>query len=70
LNLGLKRLDVNVRKVGAEYAAAVPLDGQPVENLETAEQHRARDIGYNAYAGEVYYNLPKGQTRVLSLDRY
>ena len=70
LKLDLKRMDVNVRKVWAEYAAAVPLDGQPVENLETAEQKRARDIGYNAYAGEVYYRLAKGQTRVFCLDRY
>lgn len=70
LKLDLKGLDVNVRKVWVDYTAAVPLDGQPVGHLETAEQKRARGISYNAYAGELYYSLPKGQSRVFSLDRY
>ena len=44
--------------------------GQPVQHRESARQGRGRDILFNPYAGELYYNLPKGKTRVFSLDRY
>jgi hypothetical protein len=61
---------VNVRKVWAEYTAAVPMDGQPVALCESAAQPRNQGITYNAYGGELYYSLAKGQCRVFSLDRY
>ncbi len=70
LKLDLKGLDVGVRKVWAEYTNAVPFDGQPVGLCEKADQPRAQSLSYNAYAGELYVNLPKGQSRVLSIDRY
>jgi hypothetical protein len=72
IKLDLKGLDVGVRKVWAEYTAAVPLDGQAgVTELERADQPRgSAQVAYNAYAGELYYSLPKGQTRVFSIDRY
>ena len=68
--LDLQGLAVNVRKVWAEFTSAVSLDGQPVENRETAGQKRYSGICLNAYAGELYYRLGKGQTRVFSVDRY
>ncbi|MBM4033302.1 MAG: hypothetical protein FJ291_16175 [Planctomycetes bacterium] len=70
LKLDLKGLDVNVRKVWAEYTAAVPMDGQPVGLCESSAQPRNQGITYNAYDGELYYSLPKGQSRVFCLDRY
>ncbi len=72
ITLDLKGLDVGVRKVWVEYTAAVPLDGQAgIAVLERADQPRgAAQVVYNAYAGEVYYNLQKGQSRVFSIDRY
>ena len=70
IKLDLKGLDVNVRKVWAEYTAAVPLDGKPVGLCESAAQPRNRGITYNAYDGEVYYSLAKGQSRVIAIDRY
>jgi hypothetical protein len=46
------------------------MDAQPVENRESAGQKRSAGISYNAYAGELYYNLKKGESRLFSLDRY
>jgi hypothetical protein len=71
IKFDLKGLDVNVRKVWAEYTAAVPLDGQAgVNALENAQQGGRQQISFNAYAGELYYTLKKGESRVFSLDRY
>jgi hypothetical protein len=72
IKLDLKGLDVGVRKVWVEFTAAVPLDGKGVlAVMERADQPRgAAQVAYNAYAGELYVNLPKGQSRVFSLDRY
>jgi hypothetical protein len=72
IKFDLKGLDVNVRKVWAEYTAAVPLDGQAgIIALERADQPRGNaQVAYNAYAGEVYYTLKKGESRVFSIDRY
>ena len=70
LKLDLKGLDIDVRQVWAEFTGAVSLDGQPVENLENAGQKRARNISFNAYAGELYCSLKKGESRIFSLDRY
>jgi len=72
IKLDLKGLEVNVRHVWAEYTAAVPLDGQAgVIALERADQPRqGAQVAFNAYAGEVYYSLPKGQSRAFSIDRY
>jgi hypothetical protein len=72
VRLDLKGLDVNVRQVWAESTAAVPMDGQGgIIALERADQPRQNaQIAFNAYAGELYYKLAKGQTRLFSLDRY
>ena len=71
MKLDLKGLDVNVRQVWAEYTDAVALDGQAaIEKRENAQQPRGQSVGYNAYAGEVYCKLAKGQSRVFSIDRY
>ncbi len=72
ITLDLKGLDVGVRKVWAEFTDAVPLDGQRgIAVLERADQPRgSAQVAYNAYAGELYYSLAKGQSRVFSIDRY
>ena len=71
IKLDLKGLDVNVRQPWVEYADAVDMDGLGgVENRESAQQKRGDGICYNAYDGELYYTLQKGQSRVLSIDRY
>jgi hypothetical protein len=70
IKLDLKGLDLNVRQIWSEFAAAVAMDAQPVENRESAGQKRSAGISYNAYAGELYYNLKKGESRLFSLDRY
>lgn len=70
IKLDLKGLDVGVRQVWAEYTDAVPFDGQPVGLCEKADQPRNQSLTYNAYAGELYYKLQKGQSRVVSIDRY
>jgi hypothetical protein len=72
IKLDLKGLDVGVRKVWVEFTAAVPLDGQGgIAVLERADQPRGNaQVAYNAYDGELYCNLPKGQSRVFSIDRY
>ena len=70
LGLDLAGLGLNVRKIWSDYAAAVSLDGEAVENRESADQQRYAPVSYNAYAGELYCGLGKGQVRVLTLDRY
>ena len=70
LKLDLKGLGVDVRQVWSESISVVSLDGQPVENRESADQKRYRNIVLNAYAGELYCRPKKGQIRVSSLDRY
>ncbi len=70
LGLDLAGLGLNVRKIWSDYAAAVSLDSEAVENRESADQQRYAPASYNAYAGELYYGLGKGQVRVLTLDRY
>ena len=72
LALDLKVLDVNVRKVWTEYTSAVPLDGKGgIINVERADQPRGKaQVAFNAYSGELYYSLPKGQSRIFSIDRY
>jgi hypothetical protein len=72
IKLDLKGLDVNVRKVWKEYTSAVPLDGKGgIINVERADQPRGKaQAAFNAYNGEIYYSLPKGQSRIFSIDRY
>jgi hypothetical protein len=70
LALDLKSLDIHVRKVWAEFAGAVSMDGEAVENREDAEQKRYAGISYDAHVAELYYRLGKGQTRVFGLGRY
>jgi len=70
LKVDLKGLDVNVRQVWSEFTSAVALDGGMMENCESADQRRYRDIAFNAYDGELYYKLGKDQSRVFSIDRY
>ncbi len=70
LKLDLAGLEVKVRQTWSEFTAVVGLDGKPVGHNESAKQRRGADICFNAYDGELYYSLPKGQTRVVSLDRY
>lgn len=70
LKLDLKGLGVDVRKVWSEFTSVVPLDGQPVHNRERADQKHEAPIGFNAYNGDLTYNLPSGQSRVISIDRY
>jgi hypothetical protein len=72
IKLDLKGLDVNVRKVWVEFTAAAPLDGKAgIIALERADQPRGNaQVAYNAYAGELYYSLKKGESRVFSIDRY
>jgi hypothetical protein len=71
LKLDLKGLDINVRKIWAEFTNIVSLDGQGgVETRENIEQKRGTGIYYNPFTGEVYYTLQKGQSRVFSIDRY
>jgi len=71
MKLDLKGLGVNVRQAWAEFTGAVDLDGQGgVEKRENAQQKRGDGIYFNAYDGELYYNLKKSQSRVFSIDRY
>jgi hypothetical protein len=72
LKLDLPGLDINVRKVWVEFTNILALDDQGrVITLERADQPRGTaQVAYNAYAGEIYYNLPKGQSRVVCIDRY
>jgi hypothetical protein len=72
LKLDLPGLGVNVRQVWVEFTNIRALDGQGgVIALERADQPRGNaQLAYNAYAGELYYNLPKGQSRVVAIDRY
>jgi hypothetical protein len=70
LKLDLKGLGVDVRKVWSEFTSVVPLDGQPVHNRERADQKQEAPIGFNAYTGDLTYNVPGGQSRLISIDRY
>jgi hypothetical protein len=72
LKVDLAGLDVNVRKVWEEFTAAVPLDGKAdVIEVERADQPRGKaQVAFNAYNGEVYCNLPKGASRIFTIDRY
>ncbi len=72
IKLDLKGLEVNVRKVWAEFTNVVPQDGKgSAIVVERADQPRNNNqLVFNAYAGEIYYNLSKGQSRVFSIDRY
>jgi hypothetical protein len=71
LKLDIKGLDVNVRQVWAEFTNIVALDGLGgVETRESAQQPRGGGLYYNPFTGELYYSLQKGQSRVVSIDRY
>jgi hypothetical protein len=71
LKLDLTGLDIKVRQVWTEFTNIVALDGQGgVETRESAEQKRGAGLYYNPFTGELYYSLQKGQSRVISLDRY
>jgi hypothetical protein len=70
LKLDLKGLGVEVRKVWSEFTSVVALDGGSVQNRERADQKHEAPIGFNAYTGDLTYNVPKGQSRIISIDRY
>jgi hypothetical protein len=70
LKLDLEGLGVDVRKVWSEFTSVVALDGKPVHNRERADQKQEAPIGFNAYTGDLSYNVPAGESRIISIDRY